>query len=121
MDVFTCLRHHTHLDAAGALLSANAERRVKSPRQMMALFADLPEASLNTERLADRLEFTLHDLGYGSPIFPYRRATTMEGQLIEQTYRGARGRYGCADRIESGDNSKRNSISSTGSDSPATS
>src|SRR6185369_9786683 len=26
LDVFTCLRHHTHLDAAGKLLSLNAER-----------------------------------------------------------------------------------------------
>ena len=43
-DVFTCLRHHTHLDAAGALLSSNAERRVKSPREMARCFSDLPEA-----------------------------------------------------------------------------
>jgi error-prone DNA polymerase len=26
LDVFTCVRHHTHLDAAGLLLSANDER-----------------------------------------------------------------------------------------------
>ena len=93
-DVFTCLRHHTHLDAAGALLSANAERRVKSPSEMAALFADLPEAITSTERLADRLEFTLHDLGYRFPDFPVPEGTTMEHVLIEQTYRGMRGRYG---------------------------
>ena len=29
-DVFTCLRHHTHLDAAGRLLEQNAERHLKS-------------------------------------------------------------------------------------------
>ncbi len=93
-DVFTCLRHYTHLDAAGALLGANAERRVKSPRDMAALFADLPQAIVNTERLAERLDFTLKDLGYRFPDFPVPEGTTMERVLIEQTYRGARNRYG---------------------------
>jgi error-prone DNA polymerase len=93
-DIFTCLRHHTHLDAAGALLSANAERRVKSSREMASLFADLPEAITNTERLAERLEFTLHDLGYQFPDFPVPEGTTMEYELIEQTYHGARERFG---------------------------
>jgi error-prone DNA polymerase len=93
-DVFTCLRHHTHLDAAGALLSPNAERRVKSSREMAALFADLPKAILNTERLADRLDFTLHDLGYQFPDFPVREGTSMEQELIKQTYRGAYRRFG---------------------------
>ena len=93
-DVFTCLRHHTTLDAAGALLSPNAERRVKSPRDMTALFGDLPEAILNTERLADRLEFTLQDLGYRFPDFPVPPGTTMEKELIEQTWRGAWERFG---------------------------
>ena len=44
LDAFTCLRHHTHLDLAGRLLSPNAERRLKSPAEMAALFHDLPEA-----------------------------------------------------------------------------
>jgi error-prone DNA polymerase len=67
LDVFTCIRHHTHLDAAGMHLSANAQRYVKTPRQMAALFADLPEAIANTERLAAQLNFTLNDLGYELP------------------------------------------------------
>jgi error-prone DNA polymerase len=93
-DVFTCLRHHTHLDAAGALLSPNGERRVKSARQMAELFADVPEAISNTERIAARLEFTLHDLGYQFPDYPVPEGMTMETVLREQTRRGARERYG---------------------------
>jgi error-prone DNA polymerase len=93
-DVFTCLRHHTTLDAAGALLSPNAERRVKSCAEMAALFADVPEAIANTERIGERLEFTLEDLGYQFPDFPVPAGTTMERELVEQTYRGARERYG---------------------------
>ena len=44
LDVFTCIREHTHLDAAGKLLTQNAERHLKSDREMRAIFADLPEA-----------------------------------------------------------------------------
>jgi len=93
LDVFTCLRHHTHLDAAGKLLSANAERYLKSPAQMAALFADLPDAIRNTATLADRLQFTLADLGSEFPRYPVGRGETMGGVLREQTMAGARERY----------------------------
>src|SRR6478752_3972777 len=59
LDVFTCIREHTHLDAGGKLLTQNAERHLKSDAQMRALFADRLDAIENTARLADRLEFTL--------------------------------------------------------------
>src|SRR6202000_127911 len=55
LDVFTCIRNHTHLDAAGKLLEQNAERYLKSAAQMCELFRDLPEAIRNTVRLAERL------------------------------------------------------------------
>src|SRR5918996_6660405 len=47
LDVFTCIRKHTHLDAAGKLLTQNAERYLKSDREMRAIFANLPEAIEN--------------------------------------------------------------------------
>src|ERR1043166_2905735 len=40
LDVFTCLRNHTTLDAAGLLLSPNTECHLKSAAQMRQLFAD---------------------------------------------------------------------------------
>src|SRR5437763_393316 len=39
-DVFTCLRHHTTLDAAGRLLAPNDNRRLHDARTMQTLFAD---------------------------------------------------------------------------------
>jgi error-prone DNA polymerase len=93
-DVFTCLRHHTTLDAAGTLLALNSESHLKSATQMVSLFTDLPEAVLNTVRLAERLEFTLGDIGYEFPKFPTAPGETMESLLHEWTYRGARERYG---------------------------
>lgn len=92
-DVFTCLRHHTHLDAAGLLLSANNQRHLKTPSEMADLFADLPEAIHNTGQLAERLVFTLSDLGYAFPSFPVPPGETMDGLLHQLTYQGARRRY----------------------------
>ncbi|MFZ1218634.1 MAG: PHP domain-containing protein, partial [Chthoniobacterales bacterium] len=70
LDVFTCIREHTHLDAAGKLLTQNAERHLKSDAEMRALFADRLDAIENTARLADRLEFSLENIGYEFPSFP---------------------------------------------------
>jgi error-prone DNA polymerase len=94
LDVFTSIRHHVNLDNAGLLLSPNAERYLKTPRQMTRLFADLPEAIANTERIAEQLEFTLENLGYEFPTFPVPDGETTDGFLRQQTYAGARRRYG---------------------------
>jgi error-prone DNA polymerase len=94
LDVFTCLRHHTHLDSAGKLLAANNERCIKTPAEMAELFRDRPRAVENSVRLAERLEFTLEKLGYEFPRYPLGEGETDEGVLREQTFRGARERYG---------------------------
>ncbi|HWA09725.1 MAG TPA: error-prone DNA polymerase [Opitutaceae bacterium] len=94
LDAFTCIRHHTHLDAAGRLLEANAERHLKDARTMAGLFADLPEAVRNTERLAGRLEFGLENLGYEFPTFPVAAGETMDSFLRQRVEEGARERYG---------------------------
>ena len=93
LDVFTCIREHTHLDAAGKLLTQNAERHLKSDAQMRALFADRPEAIENTERLADRLEFTLENIGYEFPSFPVPEGHDMNSFLRTITLFGAQQRY----------------------------
>src|SRR5262245_38095501 len=48
VDVFTCIRHHTHLDAAGKLLAQNSERHLKDAVTMAKLFRDYPQAITNT-------------------------------------------------------------------------
>ncbi len=94
LDVFTCVREHTHLDAAGRLLSRNGARCLKSARQMQRLFADLPEATTNTVRLGERLEFTLKKLGYEFPRYQTPAGETMESFLRRTTLDGAHRRYG---------------------------
>jgi error-prone DNA polymerase len=93
LDVFTCIREHTHLDAAGKLLTQNAERHLKSDREMCELFRDLPEAVENTTRLAERLTFSLENLGYEFPEFPVPAGHSMDSFLRRIVWFGAQQRY----------------------------
>ncbi len=98
LDVFTCLHHHRTLATAGRLLTRNSERHLKSPAEMAALFADLPEAIAATEELSSRLEFTLNDLGYEFPRYPVPNGETMTSFLRQRTDEGFQSRYGRAPR-----------------------
>src|SRR5260370_7548065 len=69
-DVFTCIRNHVRLETSGRLLSLNSERFVKSPKEMSALFADLPETIANTSELSSPLQFTLQHLLHQFPYYP---------------------------------------------------
>ncbi len=93
LDVFTCIRNHRTLDTAGRLLARNSERHIKTPQEMLRLFADLPEATANTLELSSRLEFTLNDLGYQFPRYPVPDGETMDWFLRTRTMEGARDRY----------------------------
>jgi len=93
LDVFTCIREHTHLDAAGKLLTQNAERYLKSNAEMRALFPDRREAIENTARLAERLEFSLENIGYEFPAFPVPAGHDMNSFLRTITLFGAQQRY----------------------------
>ena len=92
-DVLTCVRHHTTLDAAGRRLARNAERYLKSPEVMAELFSDRPEAIAGAEALAERLEYTMADLGYRFPIYPVPPGETAASFLRHMTGVGARDRY----------------------------
>src|SRR3954468_10841500 len=93
LDVFTCIREHTHLDAAGRRLTLNAERHLKSDEEMRDLFRDLPEAIANTEVLAERLTFSLENIGYQFPDFPVPGGHDMDSFLRTIVLFGAQQRY----------------------------
>jgi error-prone DNA polymerase len=94
LDVLTCIREKRTLTDAGRLLADNAERHLKSPKQMSALFADRPDLVRNAEALADRLRFTLKDLPYKFPDYPLKPGETMFSILRAETEKGARRHYG---------------------------
>src|SRR2546426_1674473 len=93
LDVFTCIREHTHLDAAGKLLTRNSERHLKSEGEMRELFCDLREAIENTSRLAERLTFSLENIGYEFPSFPVPAGHDMDSFLRTIVWFGAQQRY----------------------------
>ncbi len=98
LDVFTCIREHTHLDAAGTRLTKNAERHLKSAAEMQQLFRDQPDALTNTLRLADRLQFSLENIGYDFPDFPVPDGHSMDTFLRTIVLFGAQQRYAAISR-----------------------
>ncbi len=92
-DVLTCIREHTTLAQAGRRLAANAECYLRPPAQMARLFADYPEAMHVAEALAERLTFTMTDLGYRFPSYPTPPGETASSFLRKIVDVGARDRY----------------------------
>jgi len=92
-DVLTCVHHKTTLNEAGVLLNCNNERHLKTSAEMQRLFSDLPDAFANPFELANRLQFTLHDLGYQFPRYPVPPGESEMSYLRQLTDQGARWRY----------------------------
>ncbi|HEY4228590.1 MAG TPA: PHP domain-containing protein, partial [Thermoanaerobaculia bacterium] len=92
-DVLTCIRHHTTLDKAGTLLSAQRERFFRTAAAMERRFSDLPQAIAATHELAERLDFTLADLGYRFPAYPLPPGETPSSYLRQVAWNGARARF----------------------------
>src|SRR3954469_3326774 len=92
-DVLTCIHHGTDLAAAGRRLAPNAERYLKSAADMAALFPDHRDAVARSGELADRLQYTMADLGYRFPDYPVPPGETQSSFLRRITDVGARERY----------------------------
>ena len=78
-DVVTCIREKVTIATAGYLLNPNAERHLKSPAEMVRLFARWPHAISATREFADALHFSLDELRY-----EYPRETVPEGRTPQQ-------------------------------------
>ncbi|WP_306117565.1 MULTISPECIES: error-prone DNA polymerase [unclassified Roseitalea] len=100
-DVMTCIREKTRIEEAGFLLHANAERHLKSPQAMIALFADWPDAIAESRKIAERCTFSLEELRYEYPRETVPGGRTPQQWLEELTERGARWRYreGVPDKV----------------------
>jgi DNA polymerase III alpha subunit len=92
-DVLTCIRHKTTLERAGRRLAWNAERYLKPPAAMARLFADMPRAVAASAEMAERLAYSMADLGYRFPEYPVPPGETMASFLRKMTQTGARERY----------------------------
>ncbi|HSR68926.1 MAG TPA: error-prone DNA polymerase [Acidobacteriota bacterium] len=93
LDVLTCIRHRTTLEAAGRKLAPNAQSYLKPPEEMKKLFADCPQAWRNALELGEKLDFTLDNLGYRFPDFLAPAGETPTSYLRKLTEQEARKRY----------------------------
>lgn len=92
-DCFTCLREKTTLDQAGKLLAPNRARVLRSARAMNALFSELPEAVVNTVKVAERLSFRLSQLPYRFPRAQVGQGKSEAEELRARVWEGAEKRY----------------------------
>jgi error-prone DNA polymerase len=93
-DVFTCIKNHCTIEEAGKLIAENSERYLKTHAQMLGLFEDCPHAVGRTLEIADRIDFSMDEIGYTFPDFPVPAGETMDSFLRKQAETGAIWRYG---------------------------
>ncbi|MEJ0016734.1 MAG: error-prone DNA polymerase [Acetobacteraceae bacterium] len=92
-DVMTCIRLGCRIDQAGLALQPNAERHLKTPREMQRLFRAYPEAVLRTQEIVARCNFSLTELAYEYPDEPIPVGMTPDEHLASLTWQGAVLRY----------------------------
>ena len=100
-DVVTCIREKVTIATAGYLLNPNAERHLKSPEEMIRLFARWPHAIAATREFADSLHFSLNELRYEYPRETVPEGRTPQQHLEHLTWEGARQRWpdGIPDKV----------------------
>ncbi|MFO1136445.1 MAG: error-prone DNA polymerase [Rhodoblastus sp.] len=92
-DVLTCIRKGRTLDDAGRLLSLNAERHLKSPREMARLFSEAPEAVAESVRILDRIGFSLDELAHNYPSELREGFPSEQAALEHYVAEGAKARW----------------------------
>ncbi len=92
-DCVICIREGVALEAAGVRLHVNAERHLKSPREMARLFEEAPQAIEEIRNFIDGVSFSLDDLRYEYPD-ELREGFASEQEALEHfAYAGAAQRY----------------------------
>ncbi|MEL6488177.1 MAG: PHP domain-containing protein, partial [Pseudomonadota bacterium] len=92
-DVMTAIANKTTVAEAGHLLHANAERHLKSPAEMVRLFARWPHAIAAGRAVADACDFSLDELRYEYPEEIYPDGKSPQEYLESETWKGADWRY----------------------------
>jgi error-prone DNA polymerase len=100
-DALTCIQNGCTIFEAGAKLLVNAERHLKSPDDMAALFQDHSDAIRNISDILRACTFSLDELKYEYPSEPVPDGSTAHEELTRLTWLGAEGRYpdGIPDKI----------------------
>ncbi len=92
-DVLTCIRNRCTITEAGYLLHPNAERHLKSGKEMIRLFRQFPDAIARTQEIAEAARFQLDQLNYVYPREITREGRSPQEELTVIAWEGARERY----------------------------
>lgn len=97
-DVMLAIQTGKPLDAAERFRMEGTDYYLRSPQEMMELFAEVPEAISNTLEIAERcnveLRFADETHEYHLPDFPVPAGETAQSYLRKLCEEGARQRYG---------------------------
>lgn len=93
-DVLSCIREGMTIAGAGRRLEVNAERHLKPPEEMAALFRDHPQALCETIRFLDGIDFDLRQLAYEYPREPVPSGWEPQAWLEHIVMEAAYERYG---------------------------
>ncbi len=92
-DVMTAIRCGTTVAKAGTLLFPNAERTLKSPGELLELFADMPDVVGRTLELAESCHFSMDQLKYEFSEEELPPGHTPQSYLIDLVQQGLIVRY----------------------------
>ncbi len=92
-DVLTCIREGCTIREAGYRLAANAERHLKTPKEMARLFRDRLDTVERTLEIVERCRFSLDELRYEYPEEPVPEGQTPQQRLTDLTWQGAAERF----------------------------
>ncbi|QGY42700.1 DNA polymerase III subunit alpha [Maribellus comscasis] len=92
-DILTCVREKCTIHTAGFKLHQNAERYLKSAKEMRRLFRDYPKAIYHAQEIADACRFSLDELKYLYPEEITSEGRTPMEELIHLTWKGANERF----------------------------
>ncbi|TDE18085.1 error-prone DNA polymerase [Dyadobacter psychrotolerans] len=93
-DIVTCIREKCTIYNAGFRLHQNAERYLKSKKEMARLFRHYPDAILRSEQIAQACQFSLDSLQYVYPEEITSEGRTPLEELTFLAWKGAHEFYG---------------------------
>jgi len=95
-DALLCIQTGSQKSDTNRFKFHGDQHYVKTADEMRALFPDVPETWRNTVEIAERCNIEIEFGTNHLPSFPVPKGRTEADELREQTYAGARRRYGTA-------------------------
>jgi DNA polymerase-3 subunit alpha len=87
-DTLLCIQTGRTIQDTNRLRFSTSELYFKAPEEMIALFADHPEALANSVKIAERCNLELTLGRYQLPRYPLPEEQTMEGRLRQEARQG---------------------------------